>query len=76
VRQFQQLMQAALVAGTIAGTLLFVYQYLVLVPQIVAAEAYESHEEGAVAGGGPHAHSEWKPSEGWERSLFTAASTI
>jgi cobalt transporter subunit CbtA len=69
-------MQAALVAGTIAGTLLFVYQYLVVLPQIVAAEVYESHEEGARAGGGPHEYSEWKPSEGWERSLFTAASTI
>jgi cobalt transporter subunit CbtA len=69
-------MQTALVAGTIAGTLLFVYQYLVVVPQIVAAEAYESHEEGAGADGGPHEHSEWKPNEGWERSFFTAASTI
>jgi len=68
-------MQTALLAGTIAGTLLFVYQYLVVVPQIVAAEAYESHEESAGAGG-PHEHSEWKPREGWERSLFTAASTI
>jgi cobalt transporter subunit CbtA len=74
VRQFQQLMQTALLAGTIAGTLLFVYQYLVVVPQIVAAEAYESRDEGTDAGG--HQHSEWKPSEGWERSLLTAASTI
>ena len=69
-------MQAALVAGTIAGTLLFVYQYLVVVPRIVAAEAYESRERGRWGGSGPHQHSEWKPDEGLERSFFTAASTI
>jgi predicted cobalt transporter CbtA len=49
VRQFQQLMQVALLAGAIAGTLLFFYQHVVVVPRIVAAEAYEERQEGARA---------------------------
>src|SRR5437667_11142440 len=69
-------MQAALLAGAIAGTSLFFYQYLVVVPRIVAAEAYESRGEVARAEAGRHQHAEWKPNEGLERNFFTAASTI
>lgn len=69
-------MQAALGAGAIAGTILFVYQYLVVVPRIVAAEAYEARSEVAGTEAGGHQHAEWKPDEGLERSAFTAASTI
>jgi cobalt transporter subunit CbtA len=76
VRQFQHLMQAALLAGAIAGSLLFFYQHLVVVPRIVAAEAYEARDEGAGAEADRHQHSEWKPNNGLERSFFTAASTI
>jgi cobalt transporter subunit CbtA len=76
VRQFERLMRAALLAGAIAGTLLFVYQYLVVVPWIVAAEAYEVHGKGAEAEGDEHDHSEWKPKNGWQRNFFTAVSTI
>src|SRR5687768_650357 len=72
MRQLQQLMRASLLAGTIAGTLLFVYQYVVMVPRIVAAEALEAGE----ADGDHHGGSEWKPHNGAERNLFTAASTI
>jgi cobalt transporter subunit CbtA len=71
VRQFQQLMQAALLAGAFAGTLLFFYQRIVVVPRIVAAEAYEERAEAD-----QHRHSDWKPDNGLERSLFTAAGTI
>ena len=64
-------MQAALLAGTIAGTLLFVYQYLVVVPRIVAAEAYEVARAKALGTeAGQHQHSEWKPDEGLERSCL------
>ena len=45
-----------------------------MVPQIVAAEAYETRDEGR--DGRQHQHTDWKPNDGWERSLFTAASTI
>lgn len=76
MRQFQQLMQSALLAGAIAGTLLFFYQHVVVEPRIVAAEAYEARNEGAGAEGDQHQHSEWKPNNGLERSFFTAASTI
>jgi cobalt transporter subunit CbtA len=64
-------MRTALVAGAVAGTLLFFYQYFVMVPRIVAAEAYESR-----GGAEAHEHGEWKPDEGWERNVFTAAGTI
>ncbi len=69
-------MQVALLAGAIAGTLLFSYQYIVVVPVIVAAEAYEERQEGASAELAQHQHSEWKPGNGLERSFFTAASTV
>jgi cobalt transporter subunit CbtA len=75
VRQFQQLMRVALMAGAIAGTLLFFYQQAVLIPRIVSAEAYE-RQEGDGAGVDQHQHPEWKPNNGLERSFFTAASTI
>src|ERR1041385_4548099 len=67
-------MRNALLAGTAAGVVLFVYQYFLIVPRIVAAEAFETHEHAAADA---HDHdSEWKPEEGWERNLFTAAGTI
>ena len=69
-------MQTALAAGAIAGTILFVYQYLVVVPRIVAAEAYESRGEIVETGAGGHQHAEWQPNEGLERNFFTAAGTI
>src|SRR5947208_2618341 len=67
-------MRVALLAGTIAGILLFIYQYFVMVPRIVAAEAFEAHQDARAER--EHEHSEWKPGNGWERSFFTAASTI
>src|SRR4051812_8032264 len=72
VGQFQKLIQTALLAGAIAGTLLFIYQQLIVVPRILEAEVYEDRAEEVEH----HEHSEWKPREGWERSLYTAASTM
>jgi cobalt transporter subunit CbtA len=76
MRQFQQLLRAALLAGTIAGTLLFVYRYVVVVPRIAAAEGFEAPAENAGTERDPHHPSEWKPNDGLERSFFTGASTI
>jgi len=76
VKQIQQLMRSALVAGAISGSLLFLYQYLVIMPRIVAAEAFEARGEAAGAEGHHHDHSDWKPGDGLERSLFTAGGTI
>ena len=76
VKQIQRLMRSALVAGAISGSLLFLYQYLVIMPRIVAAEAFEARGEAAGAEGHHHDHSDWKPGDGLERSIFTAGGTI
>src|SRR5262245_49917981 len=60
-------MRAALLAGALSGTLLFIYRHFAVVPLITAAEAFEAPD---------HAHSGWKPENGWERNFFTAAGTI
>jgi cobalt transporter subunit CbtA len=70
MRQFQRLARAAMLSGSIAGALLFVYQYIVLVPRIVAAESFEVMDTDH------HHTSEWKPENGRERNLLTAASTV
>ena len=59
-------MRVALLSGLIAGSLLFGYQYFVIVPRIAAAEALEQHDDA----------DHWKPQVGTERTAFTAASTI
>lgn len=74
--KFRRLMSAALLSGALAGTLLFVYQYFVIVPRIIAAEAYEARTDEAAESLHHHEPTEWKPAEGLERTLFTAASTI
>jgi cobalt transporter subunit CbtA len=72
LNQFRSLMRIALIAGTFAGSVLFVYQYFVVTPRIVAAEFYEQDEQEA----GHQEHHEWKPQNGFQRNAFTAASTI
>lgn len=78
VKQFQRLMRAALLAGALAGLVLFAYQYLVVVPRILAAEVFEDRAEPKVAADG-HAHKhedeEWKPAAA-QRNLITAATTV
>ncbi len=74
--QFRELLRVALLAGAISGSLLYVYQYVVILPRIVAAEAFEAHGQAAGAEGEHHHHSEWKPQDGLERNFLTAASTI
>ena len=69
MKPFQQLMRTALVAGAMAGVVLFVFQYFFVVPRILAAERYEDHS-------GHHHEAEWKPAEGLERNYYTAASTV
>ena len=41
MKQFQHLMRATLLSGAIAGAMLFLFQYFVIVPRIIAAEDYE-----------------------------------
>ncbi|MEO8128696.1 MAG: CbtA family protein [Bryobacteraceae bacterium] len=70
--QFRSLMRVAILSGALAGTVLFVYQYFLVVPRIIAAESYEN--EGTEAGN--HEHPEWKPQGGFQRNVLTAAGTI
>ena len=75
MKQFQHLMRATLLTGAIAGAMLFLFQYFVIVPRIIAAEDYEHpspHEDHE----GHHHDAEWKPAEGLERNYYTAAATI
>jgi cobalt transporter subunit CbtA len=74
--QFRRLLSMALLSGALAGLVLFVYQYFVIVPRIVVAEAYEACADEATHSAHDHERTEWKPAEGWERTFFTAASTI
>jgi cobalt transporter subunit CbtA len=75
MKQFQHLMRTALLSGAIAGAVLFLFQWFVIVPRILAAEGYEQAEAHGDHEG--HHHDvEWKPAEGLERTYYTAAATL
>lgn len=57
-----------LYSGALAGLVLFAMQRIAVVPLIEAAERYEHHEN--------HAVTEWKPSEGLERTAWTALTSV
>lgn len=61
-------MLVALCSGALAGLLHFAIQHFTIVPLILEAERYEQGEDH-------HAH-EWKPEEGWERTGWTALTTV
>jgi cobalt transporter subunit CbtA len=69
----QRILATALVAGSIAGLFVFALHIARLTPLILAAEAYERAE--------PHAevdaeHGSWAPSEGLERTAYTAVADM
>ena len=68
-------MVVVLVAGTLAGLVLFVVQHFTIVPLIHAAETYEA---AAPQAGPESSHEEegWHPAGGWERISFTALTTV
>lgn len=78
---FRETVLAAAIAGIAASLLLTALQFFWVTPLILTAETYEdraealehSHEPAAAA---EHHHDEsaWKPENGHERSLFTAAA--
>ena len=75
MENFRKLASVALLAGTLAGLLLFFVQHFTTFPLIQKAEVYESAAEQA----SPHAGHEdegWHPSEGTERTIYTAVATI
>jgi cobalt transporter subunit CbtA len=75
VSQFRKLMLAAFGSGILAGLVLFAVQHFTVVPLIQAAEAYEAsgQEAHSVAS---HENEGWQPAEGWERTSFTALTTV
>ncbi len=80
---FKRLIWGALAAGALAGFVLFLVQWGVMIPLIQEAERYEhaAHavhaEQEAQAGGGATAAHEtaWQPSDGFERTAYTALGT-
>jgi len=75
VSRFRKLMTVVLGAGTLAGLVLFTLQHFTVVPLIQVAEtyeaaAYQSHPEAQ------HEDEGWHPADGWERTSFTALTTV
>src|SRR5580704_6814105 len=63
VSQFRKLMLAVLAV--------FSVQHFTVIPLIQVAETYEAAHSGATHEGGG-----WQPTEGWERTSFTALTTM
>lgn len=72
--RFNRLISVILISGTIAGLLLFAVQHFTTFPLIEKAEVYESAAEKMP--GMHHDDEGWKPSDGMERTLLTALTTI
>lgn len=73
--QFRRLMLAVFGSGALAGLILFAIQHFTVVPLIQSAETYEAAEREAHTGA-PHQDEGWQPAEGWERTFFTALTTV
>lgn len=73
--RFRALLSVVLIAGALAGLLLFAVQHFTIFPLIEKAEAYEEAAERRAPGAhredhGPH------PASGVERTAFTALTTV
>jgi cobalt transporter subunit CbtA len=81
---FRNIIVVAALAGAIAGLGMTVAQQLTTVPLILKAETYEGaapahdHGDAAPAQVSAHEHEEggWSPTDGVERTAFTAAANI
>ena len=73
--QFRKLMLAVFGSGTLAGLVLFAVQHFTVVPLIQAAETYEAAGQEAHSAAS-HEDEGWQPAEGWERTSFTAFTTV
>lgn len=72
--QFRKLMLAVFGSGALAGLVLFAVQHFTVVPLIQAAEIYQA--AGQEAHSGTSQDEGWQPAEGWERTSFTALTTV
>jgi cobalt transporter subunit CbtA len=75
VSQFRKLMLAVFGSGALAGLALFCVQHFTVVPLIQAAETYEAASQEAHSAAS-HEDEGWQPAEGWERTSFTALTTV
>jgi len=71
VSQFRRLMLAVFGSGALAGLALFSVQHFTVIPLIQAAETYEAAHSNAA-----HEDEGWQPTEGWERTSYTALTTM
>ena len=70
--RFRQLAIIALIAGTLAGLVLFAVRHLTVVPLIAQAETFETAAHAGMA----HEDEGWQPAEGFQRIGLTAVSTV
>jgi cobalt transporter subunit CbtA len=75
VSQFQKLMLAVFGSGALAGLVLFAIQHFTVVSLLQAAETYEA-AGNELHSGALHEDEGWQPTEGWERTSFTALTTV
>ncbi|HEY1951123.1 MAG TPA: CbtA family protein [Bryobacteraceae bacterium] len=71
--KFRQLMVVCLVSGALTGLVSFAIQHFTVIPLIQAAETYETAAHAAM---GMHEDEGWQPSNGWQRTSFTALATM
>jgi cobalt transporter subunit CbtA len=79
LNRFRRQAVAALLAGCVAGLLLFAIQHWTVVPLIDRAEGYEvaAHVAEQAHAGAAHVHDEgWEPAPGFERIGLTALATL
>jgi len=74
VSPFRKLIVVDFGAGALAGLVLFAVQYFTVVPLIHTAENYERAHE--VHSDALNEDAGWHPADGWERTSFTALTTV
>lgn len=75
MESLRRLLAAVLVSGLIGGLLLFVVQHFTTYPLIEKAEGYEAAAKQKMPSM-DHDDEGWQPSNGIERDLFTAVTTV
>jgi cobalt transporter subunit CbtA len=75
---FRRVFLAAVLAGIAASLVMSALQHFRLTPLILAAEVFEtqSHDHAATSTDGGSATTAWAPSEGLERTLYTALANL
>src|SRR5215467_5209762 len=75
VNQFRQLMLVVFASGAMAGLILFAVQHFTIIPLIESAETYETAARQSHPGL-THDEEGWQPADGWQRTSFTALTTM